>query len=84
MSVESVDAAVLPMDIDIDAVRPSAFTSSQESGVCGPGDSGGDVADGRVGLWVPCKANSSFKSRTVIGPCRLDDADDKSNGCQHG
>ena len=38
--VEAVGAGVCPMDMDIDAVRPSSISSSQEPGVGGPGDGG--------------------------------------------
>ena len=79
-----VGAGVCPMDMDIDAVRPSSISSSQEAGVGGPGDGGGDVADGSMSLGVPCEADRAFRSRTVLGPGCLDDPIDKSNGSEDG
>ena len=64
--VEAADAGVSPMDMDIDALRPSSLTSSQESGVGGPGDGGCEVSDVGVGLWISREADRTLLLGAVL------------------
>ena len=77
-----LDAGVLPVHMNVDALSPSSTTSSHESGVCGGGDGAGDVPDGGMCLGVAGEADGPFRSSTVLGAGCLDDPDDEAD-CSH-